>query len=155
MKKYDGTMFRSGRVDANLSQEQAASLLNISARVLSDWERGESLPSDDMIVAMEKVYGDNELMRRHLIANTPYGKLIPEPKEMQSDSEFAMQFKFTAKHIKKSSRKAVKYLENDGKLDKKEIEELLDEIPELEEEINKMTGYINYIKAQSLKLEQK
>lgn len=46
----------AARVNAGLSQESAAEKLNISKETLSNYERGKSTPTWDMVRKIESVY---------------------------------------------------------------------------------------------------
>lgn len=45
------------RVNANMSQKQAAKALGVSADTLYKWESGKSFPNVPSILKIEKVYG--------------------------------------------------------------------------------------------------
>ena len=49
--------FRAARVNADLSQEYAASKLGISSVTLRKYETGECVPRADVLHAMSKLYG--------------------------------------------------------------------------------------------------
>lgn len=145
MSKYDGTVYRSGRVYANLTQEQAAQLLYTTARTISDYERGETLPNDDMIFLMAKVYGDSDLPRRHLKKNTPYGDYIPDPVETNSIYEAITDFNLIDDDAHEVLNNFKKYIK-DGALseDEKELLRTVDKetIKQMRKRIN---GIFNYI----------
>lgn len=45
------------RTRAELTQQQLADELNVTRRILSDWEHGRKLPSFDSIIAIAKFFG--------------------------------------------------------------------------------------------------
>lgn len=45
------------RTRAELTQQQLADELNVTRRILSDWEHGRKLPSFDSIIAIAKYFG--------------------------------------------------------------------------------------------------
>lgn len=47
----------AARVNAGLSQKEAAKLLKISNSTLGNWENGKSLPNAEQIVELCKLYG--------------------------------------------------------------------------------------------------
>jgi transcriptional regulator with XRE-family HTH domain len=49
-------MYREARKKCSLSLEEAAFKLNISARTLSNYESGDTVPSADVVLAMSKLY---------------------------------------------------------------------------------------------------
>lgn len=48
---------RAARVNANLSQKEAANLLGISNKTLGNWEKGITFPPADMILKICDLYG--------------------------------------------------------------------------------------------------
>lgn len=48
---------RAARVNANLSQKEAAYLLGVSNKTLGKWENYESFPGADMIPKICELYG--------------------------------------------------------------------------------------------------
>jgi transcriptional regulator with XRE-family HTH domain len=46
----------AARVNANLSQKEAAKELNVSNKTISNWENGKSFPSAEKIDALCKLY---------------------------------------------------------------------------------------------------
>lgn len=47
---------KAARVNADLTQEQAASLLNISKATLQNYESGKTIPQWDMVRKFEEIY---------------------------------------------------------------------------------------------------
>ena len=47
---------KAARVNANLSQKEAAVKLNVSNKTLCSWENGETFPSAEKIDALCKLY---------------------------------------------------------------------------------------------------
>lgn len=65
---------KAARVNAGLSQKEAARLLNVSNKTLSNWENGDTFPSAEKIDVLCKLYGvsyDNIIFLRSnsLLAN--------------------------------------------------------------------------------------
>lgn len=50
---------KAARVNANLSQKEAAETLGIAPSTLRNWEAGKTLPKQDQIVALCLLYGVN------------------------------------------------------------------------------------------------
>lgn len=48
---------KAARVNANLTQKEAAKKLNISADTLASYEKGRSYPDVRIVKAIEKLYG--------------------------------------------------------------------------------------------------
>lgn len=57
MKKTIGEIIRSLRKEQNLTQEELAELLNVSAQAISKWENGASMPDISQIVPIASVFG--------------------------------------------------------------------------------------------------
>jgi transcriptional regulator with XRE-family HTH domain len=47
----------AARVNAKLTQKQAAEKLNVSNKTLNNWEAGRSMPKADAVAKMCEVYG--------------------------------------------------------------------------------------------------
>lgn len=47
---------KAARINANLSQKDAAKLLNISNKTLSSWENGHNVPKVDMVQKLCELY---------------------------------------------------------------------------------------------------
>lgn len=47
---------KAARVNANLSQKEAAKTLNVAPSTLRNWESGKTFPRQDQIVAMCELY---------------------------------------------------------------------------------------------------
>ena len=56
MKNYPKITLAAARVNAGLSQDEAAKRLNISKETLSNYERGKSVPNWETAQKMESVY---------------------------------------------------------------------------------------------------
>ena len=56
MKEASRNYYKECRESAKLSQEQAAELLHISVRSLSDYENGKTVPADDIVECMVDIY---------------------------------------------------------------------------------------------------
>lgn len=48
---------RAARVNAGLSQKEAASILGVSNKTLLNWEKGKSFPKQPMIEKLCELYG--------------------------------------------------------------------------------------------------
>ncbi len=76
--KTCANIYKSGREYARLTQEQAAELLGVSQRRLSDYEN-EVTPPDDIVARMAEIYNYSKLEYLHLKHNNLIGhKVLPE-----------------------------------------------------------------------------
>lgn len=53
---YPKISLRAARVNANLSQEEAAKLIGVSKATLQNYEKGETIPSWDTVDTISRVY---------------------------------------------------------------------------------------------------
>lgn len=54
--QYPKIQLKAARVNANLSQDEAADLLNISKATLQNYESGKTIPQWDMVRKIGEVY---------------------------------------------------------------------------------------------------
>ena len=148
--------YKTCRENAGLTQEEACVYLNIEeASTLSKYENGHLKVDQTMVKAMTLLYRNRLLPAWHLRhLNPDLAEFIPDPAELQSDSEFVLQCDFSVEELEKVYTEAKDFLRNDGILDREEIMELEKQIPTLQGLINKITGLINYVKNKSSKLEE-
>ncbi|MFS8542113.1 MAG: helix-turn-helix transcriptional regulator, partial [Tissierellales bacterium] len=66
MKKRCRNIYRIARKSAGYTQEEAAELLHVSPRSLSDYEQGKTIPPDDVVCKMVEIYGARWLGYEHL-----------------------------------------------------------------------------------------
>lgn len=57
VRKYPKITLAAARVNAGLSQDKAANMLEISKDTLSNYERGKTTPDWNMVKKIESVYG--------------------------------------------------------------------------------------------------
>lgn len=78
MSKYFAFYAKSDRKAAGLTIEEAAEQLHVSARALSDYERGITLPPDYTAEGMMRLYNSPRLGYIWLRANSIGYRLLPE-----------------------------------------------------------------------------
>ncbi|UZQ85076.1 helix-turn-helix transcriptional regulator [Thermoclostridium stercorarium] len=79
MKRTCENIYKNARQSAGLTQEQAAALLNVSPRTLSEYESGRIIPADDIVCKMVVVYKAKHLAYLHLKQSTEVGRrFLPE-----------------------------------------------------------------------------
>ena len=66
MKDTCINIYKTARINANLTQEQGSELLNVSVRTLSDYENSKYKVPDDLVVAMTEKYYASWLPIMHL-----------------------------------------------------------------------------------------
>lgn len=79
MKGRCANIYKTARNCAELTQEQAAELLHISPRSLSDYEAGKTIPHGDVVSMMVDIYKVPWLGYEHLRCSTELGeRYLPE-----------------------------------------------------------------------------
>jgi len=100
MKEASKNYYKECRENANLSQEQAAELLHISVRSLSDYENGKTIPFDDVVESMVDIYHTRLLGWIHLRNTSSLAmKCIPEVQEPRSEADILLQVIFSEDDI--------------------------------------------------------
>jgi transcriptional regulator with XRE-family HTH domain len=74
-----------------MTQEQAADLLAVAPRTLSDYENGRAKVPDDIVAAMAEVYKSPMLAWWHLKQTSILGKYLPEIIMPRTDGDMAFQ----------------------------------------------------------------
>ena len=76
MNRTCRNIYQLARHYADLTQKEAAELLNISIRALGNYELGNIIPHGDIVEEMVKAYGTEWLGYEHLRKSTELGKRI-------------------------------------------------------------------------------
>jgi transcriptional regulator with XRE-family HTH domain len=76
MNKTCKSIYKTARLDAGLTQEQAAEFLNVGVRTLAGYERNKPIPNSDIVLDMVKVYQTNWLGYEHLRQSSELGLLL-------------------------------------------------------------------------------
>lgn len=74
MNKRCENIYKTARKNAGMTQEEAAEMLHISTRSLTDYESGRTIPPDDIVCSMCQVYGKPELGYQHLKNSSEVGR---------------------------------------------------------------------------------
>ena len=91
MTERSENRYKMSRNSAGLTQEQAAELLHISVRALSDYENGHVRPSDDIVLAMVDNYNCPLLGWWHM-KQTPLGnRVLPDIQMPTTNGDMALQ----------------------------------------------------------------
>ena len=78
MTGHDGSIYRTCRESAGMTQEQAAEQLNCSVRALARYETGEQRTPDDMAYHMAVLYDSQYLAVQHLrLVSQVAAELLP------------------------------------------------------------------------------
>jgi DNA-binding XRE family transcriptional regulator len=74
MQKKGRTIYQTARLYTDYTQESASELLNVSTKSIGDYERGETIPPDEIVIAMVELYHTPWLPYMHLKLNNAVGK---------------------------------------------------------------------------------
>jgi len=91
MSKDCENHYKLCRETARITQEQAAELLHISPRTLSDYENGHTKVPDDIVSAMADHYNSPLLAWWHLKHCSILGKFLPDLQMPQTHGDMAFQ----------------------------------------------------------------
>ena len=116
MKEIYKNYYKQCRENANLSQEQAAELLHVSIRSLSDYENGKTIPPDEVVEMMITIYHTKLLGWLHLRNTSSLAmKCIPEVEKIKSEADIFLHIVFSEDGISEIKTKIKEILE-DGKI---------------------------------------
>lgn len=76
-----GNLYKICRTSSGLTQEQAAELLAVSQRTLSDYENDRARVPDDIVAIMAETYNSPLVAYYHLKHFSPLGRYLPEIQE--------------------------------------------------------------------------
>lgn len=86
-----GNLYKICRISSGLTQEQAAELLAVSQRTLSDYENSRAKVPDDIVAIMADAYHSPLVAYYHLKHFSPLGRYLPEIQEPQTNGDMAFQ----------------------------------------------------------------
>lgn len=79
MKGMCRNIYQAARLNAGFTQLMAAEHLSVSVRSLADYETNRTIPPEDIVCAMVKLYSAKWLVYMHIKQNTLLGRLfLPE-----------------------------------------------------------------------------
>ena len=120
--KQCGNRYKVCRSTAGLTQEQAAGLLGIAPRTISDYENGRAKVPDDIVAAMTEAYDSPLLAWWHLKQTSVLGKYLPDIVMPQTNGDMAFQLIIAEDELALTVRTVKKILSN-GKVDEDEKED--------------------------------
>lgn len=74
MKEDCRNLYQMARKSTNLTQERAAEAIGCSVRSIADYESGRTIPADDIVCRMIKIYNTGWLGYQHLKQSTAVGQ---------------------------------------------------------------------------------
>lgn len=99
MASYDGSIYRTCREAAGLTQEAAAEQLNCSVRALARYEGGEQRTPDDIAYQMAVIYDSQFLALQHLRQVSQVAEDLLPPVTERELSEAAMRIFNRLRHF--------------------------------------------------------
>ncbi|MFW9881337.1 MAG: helix-turn-helix domain-containing protein [Candidatus Thorarchaeota archaeon] len=76
MSKTCKSIYKTARILAGLTQEQAVEFLNIGVRTLAGYEANKPIPNSDIVLDMVKTYNAEWLGYEHLRQSSELGNLL-------------------------------------------------------------------------------
>lgn len=142
--------YKTCRESAGMKQEEAAALLNISCRTLSDYENDKVRVPDDIVDKMSELYGSPLLAWWHLKNNSVLGKYLPDVFEPRTEVDMVFQG-ILAKDKLSPVIEGLKLIMADGVIDDLEEEKLETHIDDMRDVNNKLTSIIIWYDARAKK----
>lgn len=133
--------YKTCRESAGIKQEDAANMLNVSCRTLSDYENGKSRVPDDIVDKMSELYRSPLLAWWHLKKNSVLGKYLPDVFEPKTEVDMVFQG-ILAKDKLSPVIEGLKEIMADGVIDELEEDELELHIGDMRIVNNKLTSII-------------
>ena len=122
MPKSCSNIYQTSRVNAQLTQIQAAEILNVSVRSLVDYETGKTIPGDEVICAMVKAYDAKCLAYMHLKENTLVGRMYLPEVEFSDLAKSVLKLQKEISDMRKVNESMIE-IACDGVIDEYEEEE--------------------------------
>jgi transcriptional regulator with XRE-family HTH domain len=91
MRKDGDNRYKLSRNNAKFTQEQAAEMLGVAPRTLSDYENERARVPDDVVAAMADVYNCPLLAWWHLKNHSVLGKFLPDVQMPVTNGDAAFQ----------------------------------------------------------------
>ena len=105
-------LYKLCRISAGLTQEQAAELLGVAPRTLSDYENGRTKVPDDIVDGMSRSYNAPLLAWDHLKRTSVLGKYLPEVVMPQTHGDMIAQLSMAEWRLKQVVEDIQRIMEN-------------------------------------------
>ncbi|KDR95935.1 Helix-turn-helix domain-containing protein [Peptoclostridium litorale DSM 5388] len=122
MSKSCRNIYKTSRVNAGFTQEQAAEILTVSVRSLADYETGKRIPSDEVVCAMVRTYDAKHLAYMHLKENTLVGRTYLPDVEFSDIAKSVLKLQKEISDMRKVNDSMIE-IACDGIIDEHEEEE--------------------------------
>ena len=121
MPHKGGTIYKTAREVAGLTQERASVALHLSVRSLAAYETGERIPADDVVVRMMDCYNYPVLAAQHLRQTSTLARSIVPELEERSVLEVAVRIYNRLNRIeRKGGIDRLMEIAEDGQIDQDE-----------------------------------
>lgn len=141
MSKKCMLYYKSCRESTGIKQEDAADRLNVSCRMLSDYENGKARVPDDIVGSMAELYKSPMLAWWHLKTNSILGKYLPDVVVPKTEVDMVFQG-ILAKDKLAPVVDGLKKIMSDGVIDVLEENALEKHIDDMRIVNNKLTSII-------------
>ncbi len=119
MCKKGKTIYQTARLSTDMTQENVAEMLHISMKSIGAYERGETIPPDDIVCNMVTIYKAPWLAYTHLKFNNEVGKKYLPDIEFRELSANILDLQLEMVEITKSQCD-IATVGRDNKIDKDE-----------------------------------
>jgi len=131
------------RSTSGLTQEQAAELLGVAPRTLSDYENGHARVPDDIVATMADLYKSTILPWWHLKQTSVLGKYLPDIIIPQTNGDMAFQL-ILAKDTLEPTVEMIKSIMANGCIDEHEQDDFNKSIDMIRQVNAKLLSVIIY-----------
>ena len=142
MSNECGNCYKISRNNARFTQEQAAELLGVAPRTLSDYENGHSRVPDDIVASMAEVYRCPLIVWWHLRHYSVLGKYLPDIQMPQTNGDAALQLWLARKDIIPTVEVAMEIL--GGEMCQQALQSFEDEVGKVERVKAMLLSFIIY-----------
>lgn len=145
MSNNCGNRYKICRETTGFTQLQAAELLHVSERSLSDYENSKTRVPDDVVANMAEIYLSPLLAWWHLKETSPLGKFLPEMVMPQTNGDMAFQLVLADDQLSPAVDMIKKIMSN-GQIDEDEWENFYQCIDTIQSVNGKLFSAIVYAK---------
>ena len=136
MPQKGGTIYKTAREFAGLTQERASVALHLSVRSLAAYETGERIPADDVVVGMVDCYNYPLLAVQHLRQTSTLARnIVPELEERSMLEASIRIYNRLRRFAESSNLTRLIDIAEDGCVDESEQEEFYHILSDLREMI--------------------
>lgn len=143
MTKECENLYKLCRNSAGFTQEQAAEILHVAPRTLSDYENGKVRVPDDIVDVMSREYKAPLLAWHHLKTTSVLGKYLPDVVMPQTNGDLIAQLSMAEWRLKQVVEDIQRIMEN-GKVEDYEKQDFQSAIEYVRQINSKLLSVIIY-----------